>query len=96
MQVLWHIILPALSGVIVTASILAISGSLKAFDLIYVMTGGGPANRTTVLSLFMYDKAFKGAPNYPVANAISTLMVIISFSLIGLTKFVESKVGGRE
>lgn len=96
MQVLWHIILPALSGVIVTAAILAISGSLKAFDLVYVMTAGGPANRTTVLSLFMYDKAFKGAPNYPVANAISTVMVIISFSLIGITKFIESKVGGRE
>ncbi len=96
MQVLWHIILPALSGVIVTASILAISGSLKAFDLIYVMTGGGPANRTTVLSIFMYDKAFKGAPNYPVANAISTIMVVISFTLIGITKFIESRVGGRE
>ncbi len=96
LQVLWNIILPALSGVIVTASILAISGSLKSFDLVYVMTAGGPANRTSVLSLYMYDKAFKGAPDYPMANAISTIMVIISFSLIGITKFVEKKIGGRE
>lgn len=96
LQTLWHIILPQLSGVIVTSSILAIAGSLKSFDLLYVMTAGGPANRTTVLSLFMYDKAFKGAPDYPVANAISTIMVIISFSLIGVTKFVEKKLGGEE
>lgn len=40
-QILWHISLPALSGVIITTAILAISGSLKTFDLIYAMTGGG-------------------------------------------------------
>lgn len=96
MQALKHIILPALSGVIVTSCILAISGSLKSFDLIYVMTSGGPANRTSVLSLYMFEKAFKGAPNYPLANAISTVMVLISFVLIILTKRVENKFGGRE
>ena len=96
LQALRYIILPALSGVIVTSAILAISGSLKSFDLIYVMTGGGPANRTSVLSIYMFDKAFKGAPNYVVANAISTIMVVISFAMIGLTKLVEKKFGGRE
>lgn len=91
MQTLRYIILPALSGVIVTCIILAISGSLKSFDLIFVMTGGGPAYRTSVLSIFMYEKAFRGAPNYPVANAISTVMVVICFILIGLTRFVEKR-----
>lgn len=95
-QTLRNIILPALSGVLVTSAILAISGSLKSFDLIYVMTSGGPANRTSVLSLYMYQKAFMGAPNYPLANAISTVMVVISFVLIGLTQLAEKKFGGRE
>ncbi|MDR2535076.1 MAG: sugar ABC transporter permease [Treponema sp.] len=90
-QTLRYIIFPALSGIIVTSAILAISGSLKSFDLIYVMTQGGPAHRTSVLSLYMYEKAFRGAPNYPVANAISTVMVIISFILIGVTKAVEKR-----
>jgi raffinose/stachyose/melibiose transport system permease protein len=91
MQTLRYIILPALSGVIVTTAILAISGSLKSFDLIFVMTQGGPAHRTSVLALYMYKKAFRGAPNYPVANAISTVMVIISFILIGITRSVEKR-----
>ena len=91
MQTLRYIILPALSGVIVTSAILAISGSLKSFDLIYVMTQGGPAHRTSVLALYMYEKAFRGAPNYPVANAISTVMVIISFILIAITRSVEKR-----
>ena len=91
MQTLRYIILPALSGVIVTTAILAISGSLKSFDLIFVMTQGGPAHRTSVLALYMYEKAFRGAPNYPVANAISTVMVIISFILIGITRALEKR-----
>ena len=96
MQALRYIIFPALSGVIVTSAILAISGSLKSFDLIYVMTSGGPAKMTYVLSIYMYDHAFKGAPNYPLANAVSIVMCIISFALIGVTKAVEKKFGGRE
>ena len=83
--ILWHITLPALSGVIITTAILAISGSLKSFDLIYAMTNGGPAGQTRVLSLYMYQSAFQGAPNYPLANAISTVMVVISIILIIMT-----------
>ena len=96
MQALRYIIFPALSGVIVTSAILAISGSLKSFDLIFVMTSGGPAKQTYVLSIYMYDHAFKGAPNYPLANAVSIVMCVISFVLIGITKAVERKFGGKE
>jgi len=60
------------------------------------MTSGNPARRTSVLSLYMYDTAFRGAPDYPLANAISTFMVALSLVLIGLTKQVERRLGGRE
>jgi raffinose/stachyose/melibiose transport system permease protein len=96
MQTLRYIILPALSTVIVTCMILAISGSLKSFDLIFVMTEGRPADATSVLSLYMYKKAFRQAPDYPVANAISTVMVIICFILIGLTRFTEKRLSSWE
>ncbi len=95
-QVLWNIIFPELSGVFVISAILAISGSLKSFDLIYVMTGGGPAKQTYVLSLYMFDKAFRGASDYPMANTISTIMVVISLVLIGIVKTLEKKFGAKE
>ncbi len=95
-QVLWHIIFPELSGVFVISAILAISGSLKSFDLIYVMTAGGPAKQTYVLSLYMFDKAFKGAADYPMANTISTIMVVISLLLIAVVKTLEKKFGAKE
>ncbi|MCL2453327.1 MAG: sugar ABC transporter permease [Alphaproteobacteria bacterium] len=96
-RILIHIILPTLVGVIVTTAILAISGSLRTFDLIYAMTAGGPAGKTRVLSLFMYQSAFQsGRPNYPLANAISTVMVLISVVLIIITRRVGRIFGGKE
>jgi ABC-type sugar transport system permease subunit len=95
-QVLRKIILPSLSGVIVTTVILAISGSLRIFDLIFSMTGGGPARVTQVLAVYTYENAFGHVPDYPLANAISTVMIIISLLLIFLTRVIENKFGGKE
>jgi ABC-type sugar transport system permease subunit len=94
-QVMRYIILPAMSGVVVNSAILAISGSLSSFALVFAMTGGGPARVTNILSIYMYDSAFRGAPNFPLANAIALIMVIISFALIGITKVIETRVGGK-
>jgi ABC-type sugar transport system permease subunit len=95
-QVMGRIVVPSLSGVIVNAAILCISGSLNSFALIFAMTGGGPARVTEVLSIYMYTNAFSGTPNYPLANAIALSIVIFSFILIGVTKLVEKRYGGRE
>lgn len=95
-NVLLRIILPSMTSEIVTCAILAISGSLKTFDLIYAMTGGGPAGQTRVLSLYMYESAFRGSANYPLANAISTVMVLISVILIIITRQVGKIFSDRE
>ncbi|MFO7318590.1 MAG: sugar ABC transporter permease [Bacillota bacterium] len=83
-QVVRHVVLPMMSGVIVTSAIYAIAGSLKSFDLIFAMTAGNPARRTSVLAVYMYDTAFRGAPDFPMANAVSTFMIIVSLLLIGI------------
>ncbi|WP_320130412.1 sugar ABC transporter permease [uncultured Sphaerochaeta sp.] len=95
-SILAHIILPELSGVIMNTAILCIAGSLSSFALIYAMTGGGPARITQVLSIYMYEKAFMGTPDYPLANAISIMMVVFSLILIMITKVVQKKVGGND
>ncbi len=60
------------------------------------MTAGGPAKQTNILSIYMFDKAFRGAPDYPMANAISTIMVLISFILIIVIQLLEKRFGGKE
>jgi raffinose/stachyose/melibiose transport system permease protein len=95
-QVMGRIVLPSLSGVIVNAAILCIAGSLNSFALIFAMTGGGPGRVTQLLSIYMYQNAFIGSPDYPLANAIALSIVIFSFILIVLTKVAEKRYGGRE
>ena len=60
------------------------------------MTNGGPAGKTRVLSLFMYESAFRGSPNYPLANAISTVMVLISIVLIIVVQRLGKTFGTKE
>ncbi len=95
-QVMRRVVLPILSGVLVNAAILCIAGSLNSFALVFAMTRGGPARVTELLSIYMYDSAFTGTPNYPLANAISLSIVILSMILIVITKLVEKRYGGRE
>ena len=90
-QIFRKIIVPQLYGVIVLTSILAISGSLKSFDLLFAMTGGGPAYYTNLLSIYMYNYSFVYY-NYGVGSAVSTVMVILSIVLVILIRFARRKI----
>lgn len=81
--ILWRIVLPALSNVIFTSSIFAISGSLKSFDLVFAMTGGGPVDYTNVMSIYLYKHTFT-YNNYGYGSAVSLIIVILSVGLISL------------
>ncbi|MCJ7472998.1 MAG: sugar ABC transporter permease [Actinobacteria bacterium] len=94
-QVFTRIIIPQLYGVLVLTSILAISGSLRSFDLIFAMTGGGPAYYTNVLAIYMYNYAFINY-NYGVGSAISTVMVVISIVLVVMVRFIRRRIDTME
>jgi multiple sugar transport system permease protein/raffinose/stachyose/melibiose transport system permease protein len=90
-QIFRKIIIPQLYGVLVLTSILAISGSLKSFDLIFTMTGGGPAYYTNLLSIYMYNQSFI-FHNYGIGSAVSTVMVILSIILVILIRLARRKI----
>jgi raffinose/stachyose/melibiose transport system permease protein len=74
------ITLPLLRNTIRTAAILSLTGSLKYFGLIYVMTEGGPNHATELLATYMYKKAFTTfAMGY--GSAVAVFMFLISFIL---------------
>jgi multiple sugar transport system permease protein/raffinose/stachyose/melibiose transport system permease protein len=93
-QMLGRIILPSMIGTIATTAILAISGSLKAFDLIYAMTGGGPAHFTEVIAIYMYTSTFKYY-KYGFGSAVSILIVLLSVGLILILQSISSRIERR-
>ncbi len=86
-QILGRVILPSMVNIIFTTAVFAISGSLKSFDLIYAMTGGGPAHYTEVIAIYMYVNTFKYY-NYGFGSAVSVVIVILSLGLIGLIQII--------
>ncbi|WAM35703.1 carbohydrate ABC transporter permease [Caldicellulosiruptor acetigenus] len=77
-QYFWRIELPLLSPSIKTACILSLIGSLKYFDLIYVMTEGGPSNATELMATYMYKNAFASFKMGYGSTIASAMFMIIT------------------
>jgi raffinose/stachyose/melibiose transport system permease protein len=76
----WSITLPTLRYTIVTSSTLMVVGSLTFFDLIWVLTAGGPGDSTRVLALDMYIRGFRGN-QMGSASVIAVILVLLGLGL---------------
>ncbi|OAB27022.1 ABC transporter permease [Paenibacillus macquariensis subsp. defensor] len=75
-QIAWRIKFPLIMEVVKVTIVLAVVGSLKYFDLIYVMTGGGPNGSSEVMSSYMYQEAFKSY-DFGYGSAIGFFLLAI-------------------
>lgn len=71
-----YITIPMIRGQFLTIVMLQLVNAMKAFDTIWVMTGGGPGTATTVLTLEIYLEAFRHS-EYGYASALSTILIAI-------------------
>ncbi|SDJ02931.1 MULTISPECIES: carbohydrate ABC transporter permease [Proteiniclasticum] len=86
------ITIPLLAPVIKTCSIFAITGSLRAFDLIYVMTGGGPNHASDVPATLMYNNLFRrGLYGFGSAQAFFIVIECLAFSYIVTKLFKKAE-----
>lgn len=76
-----HITLPSLVPTIVTSSILAVVGSLKTFDIFYIMTGGGSTTSTEIMGTYMYRQAFV---NFRMGYGSTVASMMFIFALISV------------
>ncbi|MFB7505400.1 carbohydrate ABC transporter permease [Streptomyces broussonetiae] len=82
---MWHITLPMIRRSIATNLMLNTLQTLSVFGLIWVMTRGGPGNKSQTLPLFMYEQAFQNSMiGYGTAVALLLLLVGSLFSVVYL------------
>ncbi|KHD78698.1 ABC transporter [Actinoplanes utahensis] len=87
----FSITLPQLKYTIITSSTLMVVGSLTFFDLIWVLTAGGPGDATRALAVDMYQRGFRSNLMGP-ASAIAVILVLCGLALaLGLRR-----LGGRD
>ena len=82
-QTFWHVTLPLLRSYLVVAMLLRTIFEFRTFDNVYVMTSGGPANATMVLSMFTYLASFQRF-DLSLGAAASWVMLLISLLLCTL------------
>jgi ABC-type sugar transport system permease subunit len=90
-QVFRHILLPLVTPVILILLVLRTMEAFKVFDLIWIMTGGGPANSTQTIAIYAYQTAYQGfdfgrgaALGYLIALVIMVLAAVY-LRLLGRT-----------
>ncbi|MCR5031710.1 MAG: sugar ABC transporter permease [Lachnospiraceae bacterium] len=78
-QVNRYIVIPCIKPIIKVSVIFAITGSLKSFDLIYVLTNGGPLHATEVPSTLMINMLFL-RNRYGMGSTIAVMLIILCFA----------------
>lgn len=87
-QILTRIIMPAMTTILFTTAVFAITGSFKSFALIWAMTNGGPAHYTEVISIHMYLNTFRYY-NYGYGAAVSVIIILFSVVLVLLAQGIH-------
>ncbi len=88
---IYYITYPLMKPFIKISMILITTSSIKAFDNIYVLTGGGPANSSTVLALHMYNRAFRQL-QFGYGAALAVLLLVLCVVLtVTLNKVFGTK-----
>ncbi len=80
-QVFRYVTLPALSTTMTIVLVLSLINSLKAFDIVYGMTGGGPAQSTQMLALWAFTQAMQ-IFDFGRGGAISVVLLVITVAIV--------------
>lgn len=90
-QQFWHITLPGLRPTIVFATVTTAIFTLRSFEQVYVITGGGPLNSTNLLVYYIYDQAFAQF-DFGYAAAAATVLLAVTLVLV----YLQLRTWGEE
>ncbi len=93
-RLLWHVVLPQLWPATFLAIVVTVIGALRSFDMIAIMTQGGPYGSSNVLSYYMYETALSEygfEMGYGSAIAVVLFMIMMVFIIAFLWKMYQDE-----
>ncbi len=75
-KLFWHAVLPQLRPATFIAVVVSVIGALRSFDLVAIMTAGGPYGSSSVLAYYMYEQTFLSV-RYGYGAAIAAVLFLI-------------------
>ena len=97
-RLLWHVVLPQLWPATFLAIVVTVIGALRSFDMIAIMTQGGPYGSSNVLSYYMYETALSEygyEMGYGSAIAVVLFMIMMVFIIAFLWKMYQDEKDWR-
>jgi multiple sugar transport system permease protein len=97
-KMLWYVILPQLRPATFIAFVVTVIGALRSFDLISIMTNGGPFGSTRVLSFYMFEKSLSEygfKMGYGAAIAVILFLIMLFFIGYFLFRMYQDEKGGH-
>jgi alpha-glucoside transport system permease protein len=92
-SIFWRVMLPMLSLPISIVTIWLFINVIKVFDIIYVMTGGGPGTSSRVIAFTMYYETFPNLrPGYGAAVAVIMLVLVLPVMIVNVRRFRGERV----
>lgn len=82
-----HIEFPCIAPAFTINTVLSVIGSLKAFEIVYAMTGGGPANASEVIATYVYNVGFTSS-----RMGYGTAVSLFLFIMIVAVSFIQAKI----
>ena len=89
-QIFFRVVLPEIANFTNICVILCVTGSLKAFEHSWIMTGGGPGVRSAYLGVYMYKIAFVNS-DFGMGSAITVTIVVLSLVITLLFRLFSSR-----
>jgi multiple sugar transport system permease protein len=90
-QKFWYITLPGLRPTLIFATITTAIFTLRSFEQVYIITGGGPLNSTNLLVYYIYEQAF-ALFDFGYAAAAATVLLAITLILV----YIQLQTSGEE
>ena len=81
LQAFWHITLPLLRPALVVAILFRAIDAIKTFDIIFIMTQGGPANSSETINILLFNQAYFNM-GYASSMAVALFAIVMGASLI--------------
>ena len=72
----WSITVPQLAPILISIAMLDFIWTLQSFNVIWMLTGGGPVHKTEMLSIYIYQLAFKKV-DYSMASTVATVLLVV-------------------
>jgi multiple sugar transport system permease protein len=86
-KMLWHVILPQLRPATFIAVVVTVIGALRSFDLVSIMTDGGPFGSSRVLSFYMYEQALSEY-GFRMGYGAAIAVVLFAIMMVFISGFI--------